>query len=93
MPAVVGPLHVKLHESTGELLIFPRRGCLAGTKAHDGVVYANGLARLQRQVANDPVALVEEAEDRDALGHWRDACLLSRPCVRAGEPRAIGLLL
>ena len=59
MPALVCPLHVKLHERAGQLLIFPRRRRLARTQPHDRVIHPDGLPRLQRQVADDPVTLVQ----------------------------------
>jgi hypothetical protein len=92
VPALVRPLHVQLHERTGQSLVFPRRGLLARAEANDRVVHPNRLARLQRQVADYAVALVEETEHRDALGHGGDARLLARARVGAGQARAIGLL-
>jgi hypothetical protein len=58
-----------LHESARELFLLPWRGRLARAEANRDVLHANGLPRLQRQVANDPVALVQQAEHRNALGH------------------------
>jgi hypothetical protein len=69
----VRPLNVELHERSGQLLGLPRRRRLAGAEPHDGVFHADGLARLQREIADDSVALVEQAENRDALGHRSDA--------------------
>jgi len=86
-------LHVKLHEGAGQLLVFPGCGGLAGAQAYDRVVDPHGLARLQRQVPNDSVPLVEEAEDRHALGHRSDSRPLTGAGVRRGEPRAVRLLL
>jgi len=84
-PAVVAPLDFELEEGAGQFLIFPRRRGLAGKQPHGRVLDPHRLARLQRQVADDPVALVEEADDRDALGHRGHALLgLGRglPAVR-----------
>ena len=92
MPALVRPLHVKLYEGAGQLLVFPRRGRLASAQAHDRVVHPNRLARLQSQIPDYAVALVEETEHRDALGHGGDARLLARARVGAGQARAIGFL-
>ena len=92
MPALVRPLHVELYEGASQLLVFPRRGRLASAQANDRVVHADRLTRLQRQVADYAVALVEETEHRDALGHGGDARLLARARVGAGQARAIGLL-
>ncbi|MEO5613181.1 MAG: hypothetical protein ABIT68_10640 [Sphingomicrobium sp.] len=38
-------------------------------QADDGVLDPHRLARLQGDIADDPVALVEEAEDGDPLRH------------------------
>jgi hypothetical protein len=92
VPALVRPLHVKLYEGAGQLLVFPRRGRLASAQAHDRVVHPNRLARLQSQIPDYAVALVEETEHRDALGHGGDARLLARARVGAGQARAVGLL-
>jgi hypothetical protein len=69
-------LHVDLDEGAGQLLRLPRRGRLARAQADDDVLHPNRLARLQRQILDDAVALVEQAQHRHALGHWRYARLL-----------------
>jgi hypothetical protein len=92
VPALVRPLHVELYEGASQLLVFPRRGRLARTEANDRVVHPNRLARLQSQIPDYAVALVEETEHRDALGHGGDARLLARARVGAGQARAIGFL-
>jgi len=51
------------------MLGFPRRGFLARTQADDDVADANRLAGFHRQVTRLAVALVEQAERRDALIH------------------------
>jgi hypothetical protein len=62
--------HVELDEGAGQLLDLPGRSRLAGAKPHDHVVAdPQRLARLQRQLARDAVALVEEAENRHPLRH------------------------
>ena len=63
--------HVELNEGPGELLDFPGRGRLAGAEADDHVADARRLARAQGEFAGEPVALVEQAEHRDPLGHRR----------------------
>jgi hypothetical protein len=68
-PLVVGPLHVELHERAGQLLILPRRAGFAGAQADDGIADPHRLSRLQRDVADDPVAFVEEAEDGHPFRH------------------------
>jgi hypothetical protein len=87
LPAPVGQLDVELDERPGQHFILPRRGRLAGAQPHDDVLEAHRLAGPQRQVADDPIALVEQAEDRDALGHRRDARLgAGRRCGGRGGP-------
>jgi hypothetical protein len=73
LPLLVGPLDIELDESPGQGLRFPWRRFLAGTQAHDRILDPHRLSRLQREVANDAVALVEKAEHRDPLRHRRDA--------------------
>ena len=92
MPAFVRPLHVKLHEGARQIFIFPRGGRLAGAQAHNRIVHPKRLAGLQRQVAHDSVALVEEPEDGNAVGHGGDARLLARAGIGARQGRTIGLL-
>jgi len=77
-------MHVDLDEGAGELLRFPRRGRLAGAKADDHVLPPNRLSRLQGDVLNDAIALVEDAEDGDALGHRRNPALPRRGDRRIG---------
>jgi hypothetical protein len=68
-PAVVRLAHVELDERAGQRFFFPRRARLAGAQAHDGILDPDRLARPKRQVADDAVALVEQADDGDPLGH------------------------
>ncbi len=72
-PATVGLLDVKLDERAGQPLILPRRGGFAGAQPHDRIAHADRLTRLQGDVANDAVALVEQPEHGDPLGHRRHA--------------------
>jgi hypothetical protein len=78
LPLPVRPLHVELHERAGQLLAFPRRTRLARLQANDRVPHPHRLPGSQAQVANDPIALVEEAQNGDALAHRRDSDLLRR---------------
>jgi len=64
-------LPVDLDEGAGQLLDFPRRRRLASAKANDDVLHPHRLARLQSQVPDDAVALVQQTQHRDPLGHWR----------------------
>jgi len=65
--------HVHLHEGTGQLLGLPGGGFFAGAQAHDDISDADRLAGFQRQVTGYAVALVEQADHRDPLGHRRTA--------------------
>jgi hypothetical protein len=62
-------LHRQLDEGAGFGRVFPRRGLLAGAQADDRTAHARRIARLHLQLADQPVALVEQAEHRDAFGH------------------------
>jgi len=77
-PALVGLLDVDLDEGTGQLLLLPRRRCLASPEPHNDVLPARRLAGVERDVLNDPVALVEDAQDGNALRHWSDSALTVR---------------
>jgi hypothetical protein len=79
---LVGLLHVDLDEGAGQLLFLPRRCRLASAKADDHVLPPRRLARVQRDVLDDPVALVEDAEHGHALRHRSDAAL---PGCRRGD--------
>jgi hypothetical protein len=60
--AAKGPLGVgdiELDEGAGQLLDLPRRGGLAGAEANDDIADPHRLARLQGQIALNPIALVE----------------------------------
>jgi hypothetical protein len=63
--------HVELDEGSGQLLHFPGRGRFAGAQPDDRVADPDRLARLQRQVLGQAVALVEKAEHGDPLRHRR----------------------
>jgi hypothetical protein len=60
---------VELDKGPGQLLHLPWSSLLAGAQPHDDVANASRLSRLKLDVAPDPVALVEEAQDGDALRH------------------------
>jgi hypothetical protein len=77
-PALVRLLDIDLDEGAGQLFVFPRRGRLARPQAHDHVLPADRLAGMQRNRLNDAIALVEQAQNRDALRHRRDAALAVR---------------
>jgi hypothetical protein len=83
-PAAVRLLDVDLHERAGQLLVFPWRGRLAGAQPDDRVLPAHRLAGVERDVLDDPVALVEDSEHCDALRHRGDAAFAVRR--RGGLP-------
>jgi hypothetical protein len=93
-PLLVGTLDVELQEGAGQLLGLPRRRRLAGAQADDRVLGTHRLAGLHPEVMDDPVALVEEADDRHALVHRSDprAGLGGRP-VRGRRPALLLRLL
>ncbi|MBB5705647.1 hypothetical protein FHR21_000980 [Sphingopyxis panaciterrulae] len=62
-------LHRQLHEGAGLGRVLPRRGLLAGAQPHDRTADARRFAGLHLQLAHQPVALVKQAQHRDALGH------------------------
>jgi hypothetical protein len=64
--------HVELDKGAGQLLHLPGRRRLAGAEPDDHIVRCTDrLSGLQRQVARDAVALVEQADHGDALRHRR----------------------
>jgi hypothetical protein len=69
-------LHRHLSERAGQLLDFPRGRRLASLKSHHNITDAHGLTGLERQIARQAVALVEQAEHRNTLCHRR--CLANR---------------
>ena len=85
MPAGIGLLHIQLDERPRQLLAFPRCRRLAGAEADDRIVHADRLTGLHADIAGDAIALVEEAEHRDPLGHRGHADLLAGAGVRTGE--------
>jgi hypothetical protein len=72
VPLIVAAFaHVELHEGAGLGHFFPGRRHFAGAQANDGIIDAKRLAGLHAELAGDAVALVEQADDGDALGHRR----------------------
>ena len=93
MPSLVRSLDVQLDERAGQFLILPWRRRFAGTESNDRIIHPDGLTRLQSQVANDSVPLVQEPQYRDALGHRGDVHVLTGSGARRRQSRAICLLL
>ena len=79
LPLPVGALHVELDEGSGQPLALPRRSRFAGPQPHDSVSHMHRLSWLQHYVADDPIALVEQPENRDPLRHRRHIGLRRRP--------------
>jgi hypothetical protein len=74
IPLVVALLlHRQLHESADLGRIFPRRGGLAGAQPDDRAPDSRAVAGAHFQIADQPVALVEQRHHRDPLCHWRRA--------------------
>jgi hypothetical protein len=90
-PAFVGALDVDLDEGASQFLDLPRRRRLAGPQADDHVLPPRRLTGVKRDVLDDAVALVEDAEHRDALRHWRHAALASggRRDLASGRRRRV----
>ena len=88
----IGPLNVDLDEGSRQLFFFPRRGRFAGAKADDHIIPSRRLARMERDVADNSIALVEDPEDRDALRH-RSHGLALRKRASFRSRNAIGDLI
>jgi hypothetical protein len=61
----------ELDERAGQLILFPRLGLVAGFQADDRFADVNRITGPHSQVAGQTVTLVEDADDRDPLGHRR----------------------
>jgi hypothetical protein len=93
VPALVAALDVDLDERPGQLLFFPRSSRLARPEANDHVFPPSRLTGMERDILHDPVALVEDSKDRDALGHGRDVRLVRarrRRLLRGNLIRLLG---
>ena len=64
-------LHRQLDKSADFGRRFPRRCRIARAQPDDGAADPRGVAGAHFQIANQPVALVEQRDYRDALGHRR----------------------
>ena len=69
IPSAVGPPIVELDERAGQSLGFPRRGRIARPKANGDVLDPHRLTRFEREITDDPVALVEQGDHRHAIAH------------------------
>lgn len=86
-------MNVELEESAGQPFILPRRSCFASVEANDHIFYANRHSRLHLKVADDAVALVEQADHRDPVLHRCDADLLPGTGSRLGKLDPVALVL
>ena len=89
MPGAVALLDIELQEGAGQGLRLPRRGRLAGPQPDDGIADSDRLARPEREIADDAVALVEEADHGDALRHRSHARQVCRD-LRQADVDGIG---
>ena len=62
----------QLDEGPGLLRILPLCSALTSTQPDDGAADADAFAGFQRDISHQPVALVEESENGDALLHRGD---------------------
>ena len=96
-PIAVGALDVELDERAGHPLGLPRRGRIAGAKPDQSILGADRLAGLEREIADNAVALVEQGDHRHPVGHRRhpggvdrrrqrfsDDLIFSRGIIRPG---------
>jgi hypothetical protein len=86
-------LDVDLDESAGQLLLFPRRSRLARPQADDQVLPAGRLAGVQGHGLDDAIALVEDAQQRDALRHRCDPAITIGRGGDLPRPRQRNILL
>jgi hypothetical protein len=77
-PFAIRPLNVDLDKGAGQFLRLPRRRRFTGAQPHRNILPARRLAGMKCDVADDPVALVEDGEDRDALSHRSHSRLARR---------------
>ena len=71
-PLLVGILKIDLNKSAGPRIGLPWCGRIAGAQAHDEIIRdLERVPRLHLKLAHLAVALVEQSDGGDALGHWR----------------------
>jgi hypothetical protein len=81
VPFLVELEHIDLDKGAGKLVSFPGRGLVAGAQAHDHIADPHRLAGLQLELAGLAIALVEQAEHRDAVLHRRRRGVVHRLAV------------
>jgi len=84
--------NIDLHEGTGFLRHFPRRGALTRGKADDYRADFAAFARLEADVLGDIVAFVEQADHRDALCHRGRAVIFAPGTILRIRCRSGGCL-
>jgi len=82
-------LPVDLDECAGQLLRFPGRAGFASAQPYSHVLDSHCLARTKREVADDAVALVEQAQHGDSLGHGRYPRLVGRGARHVDRDRLV----
>lgn len=85
-------LHGQLDERARLRRIFPRRGLFASAQPHDRAADTRRIAGLHLELADQPVAFVEQADHRDALLHRSrtlDSADLLRYALGFGELRGL----
>jgi len=92
VPLLVDFEHIDLDEGASQLIGFPGRGLVAGLEADDHVADPHRLARLHLELAGLAVALVEDAEHRDAVLHRRRRRIVDRLAVPADSDHVAGLV-
>lgn len=93
VPALVGLLDVNLDEGPGQFLELPWSGRLACAQSHDDVLPACRLAGVKSDILDDAVTLVENAKDRNPLGHRCNSALPARGRGRLTRRRKRNVLL
>jgi hypothetical protein len=85
--------HDQLDKSSGFLRRFPLRGAFAGAQPHDRAADADAFTRLQRQIAHQAVALVEQTKQRHPIRHRGDTSInivCTRRRLRLGDRGIVG---
>jgi len=73
VPLLVGTPDVDLDEGAGQLLLFPWRARLTGAEPDNNILRPRRLPGAKGKVVDNPVALVEQADQRDPLVHRSQA--------------------
>lgn len=71
---IAGILHQQLHKGSGFGGVFPWGGLFARAQPHDHIAHAAGFARLHGEILNQAIALVQQADFSNPIGHRGNAC-------------------